>query len=484
LSDDLTCIDCTTHQIRQIGQQDDYIALSYVWGVSDSSDSRLNHGYIPANASRVILDAMRVVIELGKRYLWVDQYCIDQQDHDVKSDQIAEMDLVYAGAYATIVAAAGSNADYGLAGVSRLRSYVQCSLTVGNIEMATSLPAFSHAIKDTVWSTRGWTYQEAVLSRRCLFFTEYQAYFICRQMNRAEAVVLNVLSSRNNNIGIATDAVGIINASLFGGDHGNVDNSTFCDFTDHVTGYSRRALTYETDSLNAFRGLLARTPLFSHFGIPIDAISVPRLDQTADDFAAAFAVGLWWTSPYFTTRKHLFLSWTWAEWQGTIQYCKVLGDITQEGKHALFEDVEWCRFDTQFLLEDSQGHVSSEIGEAVLTCLGPNIITEELGVLNIESTAMSIQFDWRFESADPLVRFKARDPQSFDESNHRRKWIKFWDCVLLFESTSGLQSLMILDWEGEVAHRVGNLQLHKNEAQNLPACRRRIRMAWSRSIRA
>lgn len=287
--------------------------------------------------------------------------------------------------------------------------------------------------------------------------------------------------------------MGTINASLFGGDHGNVDKSTFRNFTDHVTEYSRRALTYETDSLNAFRGLLARTPLFSHYGIPIDSISVPDLDQTADDFAAAFAVGLWWTSPYLLTRKHLFLSWTWAEWKGTVQYCKVLGDATQVGKPASFEDVNGCRFDTQFLLEDSQGYVSSEIGEAVVTCLGPRILAEEFSVLVIESTVISIKFDGRVEFAGRAVRFKVRDPQSpengesacqegsghaifFEESNHRRKWIKYWDCVLLFESTSGLRSLMILDWEGEVAHRVGNLQLHQDEARNLPACRKRIRM--------
>lgn len=58
-----------------------------------------------------------------------------------------------------------------------------------------------------------------------------------------------------------------INANVFGGDHGNLEPSILRDFTDHVTEYSRRTLMYETDSLNAFRGLLARTPLFSHYGI-------------------------------------------------------------------------------------------------------------------------------------------------------------------------------------------------------------------------
>ncbi|KAF2187979.1 hypothetical protein K469DRAFT_568100, partial [Zopfia rhizophila CBS 207.26] len=29
------------------------------------------------------------------------------------------------------------------------------------------------------WNKRGWSYQERLLSRRCLIFTTYQVYFQC-----------------------------------------------------------------------------------------------------------------------------------------------------------------------------------------------------------------------------------------------------------------------------------------------------------------
>ena len=51
--------------------------------------------------SQVIEDAMIVVKSLGKRYLWADQWCVEQEDAEIKFLQIREIDLVYARAYAT-----------------------------------------------------------------------------------------------------------------------------------------------------------------------------------------------------------------------------------------------------------------------------------------------------------------------------------------------------------------------------------------------
>jgi hypothetical protein len=55
---------------------------------------------------------MTVVTTLGKRYLWVDIYCIGQQDHNAKDLQIQNMDRIYEGAFATLVASAGHDAGF------------------------------------------------------------------------------------------------------------------------------------------------------------------------------------------------------------------------------------------------------------------------------------------------------------------------------------------------------------------------------------
>jgi hypothetical protein len=55
---------------------------------------------------------------LGERYLWVDFYCIDQQNPNGRKAQIDNMDLIYQGAYLTLIAQDGSDCHVGLPGMS------------------------------------------------------------------------------------------------------------------------------------------------------------------------------------------------------------------------------------------------------------------------------------------------------------------------------------------------------------------------------
>lgn len=66
---------------------------------------------------KTIADTMALALELGEQYLWVDVLCIIQDDNKDKKEQIAQMDLIYAGALFTIIAAGGSNAQSGLPGL-------------------------------------------------------------------------------------------------------------------------------------------------------------------------------------------------------------------------------------------------------------------------------------------------------------------------------------------------------------------------------
>lgn len=149
----------------------------------------------PMGVSQVIEDVIVVVKALGKRYLWVDQWCVEQTNDKIKHLQIQEMDRVHAGAYATIVASAGSDAAFGLPGVSRSRTSEQLSATASNIALYSSLPPLQIAPITATWNKRGWTYQEAFLSRRCPFFTDIQIYFVCEGISSCEAVALNHTSS-------------------------------------------------------------------------------------------------------------------------------------------------------------------------------------------------------------------------------------------------------------------------------------------------
>lgn len=68
----------------------DYVALSYVWG----SSSNLLGGDRGILSQAVIKDAMHVTTQLGFRYLWVDQLCIDQTNAQDMSCQLGQMNTI------------------------------------------------------------------------------------------------------------------------------------------------------------------------------------------------------------------------------------------------------------------------------------------------------------------------------------------------------------------------------------------------------
>lgn len=106
----------------------------------------------------------------GKRYLWVDRYCIPQSDIQQRREAILNMNQIYDDAEVTIVALCGNNIRAGHPGVSSVfRSGLQPVSTQGG-QLVSTLPHLDTVICQSTWSTRGWTYQEARLSRRCLFF--------------------------------------------------------------------------------------------------------------------------------------------------------------------------------------------------------------------------------------------------------------------------------------------------------------------------
>src|SRR5579862_8690574 len=96
------------------------------------------------------------------------------------------MDSIYANAYFTIVAADSASAHQGIHGVSIARTQPECFkfyfTTKDSAECFSAGLGISSAevlANSTKWATRAWTYQEALLSRRLLVFTEELCFLIC-----------------------------------------------------------------------------------------------------------------------------------------------------------------------------------------------------------------------------------------------------------------------------------------------------------------
>jgi hypothetical protein len=224
------------------------------------------------------------------------------------------------GAALTIIAAAGADPNYGLPGVTRTRR-PNPTLTVGNHTFA-AVEEAEQEIMASQWNTRGWTYQEALLSRRCLVFTDTQVYLQC-------------LSDHYHEYGGRTWIRRHYNRVF--PDHGV--GSTPLAIYSRLSEYWTRGLSYETDILNAFSGIFQAfsklqsvelVPLVHHFyGIPIlhnrhsgsCTVSPQVVEINGSNMCQAstsFALGLAWkVSTRFkaTTaimQNDLFPSWTWA----------------------------------------------------------------------------------------------------------------------------------------------------------------------------
>ena len=174
-----------------------YIALSYVWGqITRSHTTKSNllalqtPGSITTEAEQLtipktIRDALRLVSLLGERYLWVDSFCIIQDEEDTKELQLASMASIYANAYFTIAAAEGKDADHGIPGFcgsaeAREIDQVRFHLSSGRELIAhDSDTMFPRRLRDTTWNMRGWTFQEGLFSRRILLFNGSVSWY-CR----------------------------------------------------------------------------------------------------------------------------------------------------------------------------------------------------------------------------------------------------------------------------------------------------------------
>lgn len=308
-------IDCLTRRIvlwETVARQKSYVALSYVWGnhVEDATTSKVSPlGALPAT----IEDAILLTTGLGYQYLWIDRYCISQDNPVERQLQIRNMNAIYEQSVVTIIAAAGDDPSYGLPGVSATPRRSQPHVKIGSRTLI-STPYMKNEIRHSKWNSRGWTYQEGLLCRRRLVFTDTQIYFQCRSMHCLESIYAPLEILHTNNKNRMRDKVKMSRVFPLRG-LGKYPS----DCEHRLNEYLSRSLTFEKDILDAFRGVLTAfereflNSVKSFCGILIfcKTHSTVALD--------ALILGMSWSPSYKDGRKPkrrpLFPSWTWAGWE-------------------------------------------------------------------------------------------------------------------------------------------------------------------------
>ncbi|CAN9280255.1 unnamed protein product [Alternaria alternata] len=175
-----------------------YVALSYVWR-NDQKDaespkverllltrSNLSEfhkpGYLSKTAAvhlpQVVQDTIELVQKLGERYLWVDCLCIVQDDVDTRA-QVERMGDIYSGAYFTVIGATSS----GLFSMQRSANKHRQRVISRNHRWAAKehIEGLYHSLFRSKWATRGWTFQEQILSKRAVIFVDGDMFWDCQR---------------------------------------------------------------------------------------------------------------------------------------------------------------------------------------------------------------------------------------------------------------------------------------------------------------
>ncbi|KAI1653924.1 heterokaryon incompatibility protein-domain-containing protein [Daldinia decipiens] len=285
-----------------------YAALSYVWGDNPT------HVPTPNKFSQVVVDAIEVTLLMKLRYLWVDRHCINSNDEADKHHQISQMGNIYANAEITIIAAAGTDPTYGLPGISRPRK-----------QHPDGFPYLSHQIKESVWASRGWTYQEGFLSPRKLVFTDYEASYLCDTICLAEhaqdsmSIMARGVDDRLKSFTLS-----------YSEDDKIIYKYNMYRVHQMIIEYSRRQLGYPSDALHAIKGVIKLLEIKAFtliWGIPIH-YNLPMIH---------------WYHEHPTERRPGFPSWSFLGWNGPIQvhqiptrYCIHFKASLGDGENLLF----------------------------------------------------------------------------------------------------------------------------------------------------
>ncbi|KAK6855306.1 hypothetical protein PG995_008838 [Apiospora arundinis] len=251
-----------------------YAALSHVWGnpkmtapflvTKKDALSRFKDLIPFHDLPQSFQDAIKVTRALQLRYVWIDSLCIVQDSLDDWHAEAPRMAMIYSNAYVTIVATRAVSAHDGFlkrtppefppARIPYCIPNEDGSLEAGFVYLQIRYGSFYYHeptmdIEGTVWNSRGWTFQERILSRRLIHFTKDLVFIECWSRNWSEDDRLSVdFINRMPWIGCSTAT------EKYSLNPADVYTSWYM----LVQAYTRRSLTKEHDKLPALAGVAQR----------------------------------------------------------------------------------------------------------------------------------------------------------------------------------------------------------------------------------
>ncbi|KAK4180820.1 heterokaryon incompatibility protein-domain-containing protein [Triangularia setosa] len=250
-----------------------FIALSYCWGgdqnsklVASNLQAYKSGGIKLTQLDQSLQDAVQVARQVRIRYLWIDALCILQDDEDGqgnnpdKAHEISRMSSYYGRATLTILAASASRAVDGF--LQRRKPATNFNMAPTRIQLLWSDNNNNNPVKvHNIFfvkqptnpivepiTTRGWTLQESLLSRRILIYGFNQLYWSC----------LNSFAGCGGQIANLTDRTIPGIESLVPGVYpigSLVDQPVYSQWNSIVKTYTKRFLSQSGDKLWAISAI-------------------------------------------------------------------------------------------------------------------------------------------------------------------------------------------------------------------------------------
>lgn len=318
-----------------------YAALSYVWGAARTSekwcadiqqfhDTNSGKLAVPLSAPGLparIQDALWICQQLKIPYLWVDSLCIPQNQGVEKQDAIADMGYIYMGCHLCIVAAADGGVHDPLLGIRTTKRH-QSRLYIDTLTLGICPPPLREAVHQSKWNSRGWTFQESILSARCLVVLEDQIFLQDGRSIKCEAVDIDIGNDYENPQQDYREEP-LTSLSLY--DAASEPSSAFSIYKDMVQTYTMRELSFQTDVGYAFQGLAQ--VLQKRYKLEMyQALPTTRFAQSLNWFCPNAKT---WSSATQGTLRRLngdgqpfAPSWTWLSRIGAVSYTTIPEDGT------------------------------------------------------------------------------------------------------------------------------------------------------------
>ncbi|KAK3313587.1 heterokaryon incompatibility protein-domain-containing protein [Apodospora peruviana] len=448
-----------------------YIALSYVWGPDASRHLTTALATLADHKCRLplkrppltIRDAVILARQLQViRYLWVDSLCIVQDgDPAAKRSELAHISDIYSNAYLTLAVASAAHCDGGFLSD---RAKPLAVARAQNAQYSVSIPSYRYkgrgpaavylrpfpqpsVVKNINYEqeklhTRGWTFQELMLSWRVLIYSSIQPYWRCRQakwdcgappgideyLDRTELgdVLGGVATpaqgwegrSRWLKIGGTTSSVaGKSSASIFG--VGGVGEQREREMGKQalvhwkwlweVENYSRRQLTNEKDKLAALHELRTREEIRlrallggsgwhgeNHAaGAGGNTLGMEDPGYAVGIFRATAPVGLLWKRAQKAilaverrqTRLQSYPSWSWMSFDGPVEHPITKAPWQMVRPADKFEIVSWPE-------TDDYGSILSDSPTSImLRGVIMDVMIPETDVINADHGTQMVCYD-------------------------------------------------------------------------------------------